>query len=625
MKARFLATSILALVAFAGGAQAQSVKQSIDVTYEIASDLTVVRTSHVEVTPMNPASVQSESQQHFSYTANQTAEILEAYTRKADGTQIPVDQSQIVTQNGLVGAVTSYTDLKIMLIPFRDVDVGDTIVMTSRLTEREHYLPKQYSYLQSLPPTPAESAVSIRLKTPKALSIAFDAHGFSYDEQVTDSDIVRHWSGTFEPSHINEHDIANPRAIVPTLAFSTLPSYEALAQDYYAAAAPKAAVTPAIQQLADQITAGKDDKRRKAEAIFDWMTREVQYVGIYFGNGRYVPNDADTILSRRLGDCKDHATLMSALLAAEGISSEQVLINIGPDYELPAVPVLQAFNHEILYLPEFGLYADPTSPDTTFGVLNRLEMDKPVVRVSAAGAQVTRTPVGYTADNVYRYNTSIVLGSDGRTHGETRIEATGEEAQLLRDFVAVVEARGPDTTLDELARNRGISGGQDFEITAPSSRDHSLPYRVTARWTDDQLSHIMDASWRPPGGLSPAPLDFHHFLGNYDSVSKRTYPVMCRPGMIEQNITVTLPGNVLLPSVPAKVTVDGNGVHAERWWEISGQTLQVHTRLSAMVEHRVCSADIINDVNARLKATGNVSPQLRFIRNTEAQQVDGTK
>ncbi len=625
MKARVLAAVIVALVAFAGSARAQSVKQSIDVTFDIASDLTVVRTSHVEVTPMNPASVQSESQQHFSYTADQTAEILEAYTRKADGTQIPVDQSQIATQNGLVGAITSYTDLKIMLIPFRDVDVGDTIVITSRMTERDHYLPKQYSFLQSVPPTPAESTVSIRLKTPKALNIAYDVHGFSYDEQVTDSDIVRHWSGTFEPSHINERDIANPRAIVPMIAFSTLPSYQALAQDYFAAAAPKAAVTPGIQKLADQITADKDDKRAKAEAIFDWMTREVQYVGIYFGNGRYVPNDANTIMSRRLGDCKDHATLMSALLAAEGIGSEQVLINIGPEYELPAVPVLQAFNHVLLYLPDFGVYADPTSPDTTFGVLNRLEMDKPVLRVSAAGAEVTRTPVGYAADNIYRYNTSIVLGSDGRTHGETRIEATGEEAQLLRDFVATVESRGPDTTLDELARNRGISDGQDFEITAPSSRDHSLPYRVTARWTDDQLSHIMEASWRPPGGLSPTPLDFHHFLGSYDSTSKRTFPIICRPGMIEQNITVALPGNVLLPSVPPRISVDGNGFHAERWWEASGQTLQVHTRLSTMVERRVCTADFITDLSARLKVAGNVSPQLHFVRNTEAQQVDRTK
>ena len=615
-----LGIAVAVFLALAGTAHAQSARQSLDISFDIDSNLTVVRTMHIEVTPLNASSVQNASQQHISYTTGQTSEILEAFTRKADGTQIPVDPGQIVTQDGLVGAVTSYTDLKIKLIPFRDLDVGDTVVLTSRITEHEHYLPNQYSFLDSVPPLPAETTVSYQLKTPKSLNVSYDAHGFAYDEQTTDTDITRHWSGTFEPRHISEHDIADPRAIVPTLAFTTLPSYQALAEVYFAAAGPKAAVTPAIQTLADQITAGKDSDRAKAEAIFDWMTREVQYVGIYFGNGRYVPNDADTILSRRLGDCKDHAALMSALLAAEGIASEQVLINVGPQYTLPQVPVLQAFNHVLLYIPEFAVYADPTAPDTTFGVLNRLEMDKPVLRVSDKGAVLARTPVGNAADNVYRYDTAIALGSDGRSHGETRIEATGEEAQILRDFVAVIEARGADTTLEELAHNRGIAGGQDFAIAAPSSRDHSLPYRVTTTWTDDQLSHIMEPSWRPMTGLSPVPLDFHHFLGNYDG-STRVNPIVCRPGIIEQNTTIMLPGDVLLPSVPGNVAIEGNGWSFQRWWEVSAQTLRVHSRLTTNVSGRVCNADFINGLNAKFRAAGNVfSPQLHFVHATQAQQ-----
>ncbi|MBV9484412.1 MAG: hypothetical protein JO249_27215 [Acidobacteria bacterium] len=43
--------------------------------------------------------------------------------------------------------------------------------------------------------------------------------------------------------------------------------------------------------------------------------------------GRYIPNDTKTILSRRFGDCKDHAILLVALLAAKGIEGEQVLID----------------------------------------------------------------------------------------------------------------------------------------------------------------------------------------------------------------------------------------------------------------------------------------------------------
>ena len=63
----------------------------------------------------------------------------------------------------------------------------------------------------------------------------------------------------------------------------------------------------------------------------------------------------------KFGDCKDKATLMSALLAAKGIASEAVLINFGESYKLPEPPTMVALNHVILYLPEFDLYDDPTA------------------------------------------------------------------------------------------------------------------------------------------------------------------------------------------------------------------------------------------------------------------------
>ena len=70
---------------------------------------------------------------------------------------------------------------------------------------------------------------------------------------------------------------------------------------------------------------------------------------------------------------------------AKGISSEQALINLGNAYTLPEPPTMVALNHVILY-PEFDLYDDPTANFAAFGVLAAENYDKPVVRVSAAGA-----------------------------------------------------------------------------------------------------------------------------------------------------------------------------------------------------------------------------------------------
>src|SRR5262249_4441653 len=76
------------------------------------------------------------------------------------------------------------------------------------------------------------------------------------------------------------------------------------------------------------------------------------------------------------------ATLMSALLAAKGIASEYALINTAPVYQLDATPQVASFNHVILYLPEFDLYADPTAAVSFVGRLPRVDRGKPVLRAS---------------------------------------------------------------------------------------------------------------------------------------------------------------------------------------------------------------------------------------------------
>ena len=138
---------------------------------------------------------------------------------------------------------------------------------------------------------------------------------------------------------------------------------------YAAAASPKSFVTPEIAALADDITKGIDDRRQQAIAIDAWMKKNIRYVAVFLALGRVVPNDAASVLRNKIGDCKDKATLMSALLAAKGIVSEAVLINLGGTYSLPEPPTMVALNHVILYLPEFDLYDDPTQNFAAFGVL----------------------------------------------------------------------------------------------------------------------------------------------------------------------------------------------------------------------------------------------------------------
>ncbi|MGO4779545.1 transglutaminase family protein, partial [Lysobacter sp. 2RAB21] len=135
----------------------------------------------------------------------------------------------------------------------------------------------------------------------------------------------------------------------PGYAFSTFRSYGQIAAAYGERALPKAAPTPRVRKLADEIAAGKKDQREVAKALYEWVSTNIQYAGNCIGLGAVVPRDQEFVLDNRIGDCKDHATLLQALLAAKNVPATQALINAGNVYQLPDIPVASSVNHVLNY------------------------------------------------------------------------------------------------------------------------------------------------------------------------------------------------------------------------------------------------------------------------------------
>ena len=74
------------------------------------------------------------------------------------------------------------------------------------------------------------------------------------------------------------------------------------------------------------------------------------------------------MLASRFGDCKAHATILKALLAAQGIEANLVTVNAGLQYTLTEVATPN-FDHAIAYVPAIDTYLDPTVSLQAFGSL----------------------------------------------------------------------------------------------------------------------------------------------------------------------------------------------------------------------------------------------------------------
>ena len=614
-------------VTAAPSSHAQNMQQSTKVDIRLAPDLTLDETVRTETTPLVQSSVSAASQARWEIPGNQSADLVEAFTRKADGRIIPADLHDLATQDGVVGQAMSFVDLKVQQIPFRDVAVGDTTVVTIRFKESRHYIPGQYSQGWSILPGGTRKSLDVTLRAPATLTLYHDATDLAYEETEEGDEVVRHWSGSPPYRAVEETNVANLARVVPSLRFSTFQNYEAIARAYDDGARPMAAVTPEVQRLADEITKDRADARSQAEAIFDWVSRNIRYVAVYFGNGRYVPNDTATILSRRFGDCKDHATLLAALLAAKGITSEQVLIHLSPTYGLAKTATLQAFNHVIVYIPTLDLYVDPTVAFGAFARLPNGDLSKPVVRVSDHGAVVARTPTPSLQDNMVELSTHMVMSADGRRQGQTTVEARGEFVDFLRRFAAQAEQKGKELALRELAKQRGFVG--EFGLDAPPWTIAAEPYRITTAWDTKPPFDLVQEGWRGTLGFSPIVASPDLFFGTLDH-AKRVYPAGCRAGRAVSTVDVTLPDDISAVRLPEAVEAKATDFSYRTRWSAEGHHLKVRTEIESSVASRVCGPEQIDAIRAAYHAIEErVSPLLHFSRmdgqHDEVGPVDQTR
>ena len=126
-----------------------------------------------------------------------------------------------------------------------------------------------------------------------------------------------------------------------------------------AAGAPSAAVRTEAERLAG--LAGAEPAERVRRTL-DFVQTEVRYFGTEMGANSHRPADPDQVLKQRFGDCKDKATLLAALLKAQGIATTPVLVStLFRSEALDLLPSPLAFNHVIARVEvDGGLLLDAT-------------------------------------------------------------------------------------------------------------------------------------------------------------------------------------------------------------------------------------------------------------------------
>jgi transglutaminase-like putative cysteine protease len=536
--------------------------------------------------------LEHSKQTSISYsTSIQKAEVLHAFTLKADGRRIEVPKSnyQLKVNSGRDKDAPVFSDYSTLSVVFPEVAVGDRVAFAYKITQIEPIFPGHFSVKGTFSKMYAYDDVKITISAPAALWTQFAARQMQETRREQDGRVFLEWT------YQNPKPIKSKRKDwsvydaeqEPGYAFSTFKTYADIAQAYGVRARPKAAVTPTIQALADQIAKEQKTPREQARALYDWVATNITYAGNCIGVGAVVPHDIGFILENRMGDCKDHATLLQALLAAKGIASTQALVNAGSAYRLPKIPVVSSVNHVINYLPDLNVFADSTSQTTPFGMLPFSVIAKPVLLLDGYQEDM-KTPSPAAGANRQAMKSTIRIHADGSASGDVSVQLKGEFAVESRARLRHFPKDQEDEMVENVLSSVGLIGSGQVIKENPKELLDTYHYQV--KFKVDELVLLPGPAAFSITPLFPSEAPIQSFLGIATTPIEAT-DIACSSGTSVEEYVFHFPKNMRVLAVPRNMRVSNDVLSYQAKYRLKGNTLHVKRVLDDKIPGTICTPE----------------------------------
>lgn len=367
----------------------------------------------------------------------------------------------------------------------------------------------------------------------------------------------------------------------------------------------RVAATPEIAAKAQELTAGKTDFYDKTEAIGEFVQKQVRYVAIEVGIGGYQPHAAGDIFHNRYGDCKDKATLLSAMLSAVGVHAALMMVDSRRGFVDPDAPSLEG-DHMIaaIEVPKGNesprlhsmvtastgrryLIFDPTSEKTVFGELEHQLQGSYGILMEGADTQVIQLPVLDPALNTIRRTASFRLDADGVLKGTVTEKRFGDVSELRREVYAKGDAKEQTDFLDHML-------GRDF--TAFSATDVKVE-NVDALNKDFTLTYSLSAE-RYAKAMGSLLMVRPRVLGDLDidtDRKPRTVPINLDETMqATDEYSIEIPDGYSVDEIPDPVKLDLGFAAYQSDVQVTGNTL--HYKRTYTIRQITLPADRYADV-----------------------------
>ncbi|MCL5278806.1 MAG: DUF3857 domain-containing protein [Planctomycetes bacterium] len=419
---------------------------------------------------------------------------------KADGSAVPVDiakQSKVMIDRSQMSANIYDPNSKVLQVGIPGVEIGDVVHLVMEQPTLRRYMPDTWDDYQVFESTGCIKHGVYEVRAPKDRPLYHtmlkDPVGgtVKYEKQEREGQTIHRWEIRDVPRYYAEPGMPEAYTVVQRLLVSTLPDWKAVSSWYWRLCQPHLeATTPEMKAQVDKLTAGLTDRQKKIEAIFQWVSQQVRYMGITTEGTSpgWEPHDVKMTFENRHGVCRDKAALLVAMLRLAGFEAYPVLIQAGPkkDGEVPNVQ----FNHAITAVRnDDGLYQLMDCTDeSTKDLLPSYLCDCSYLVAHPQGETLQTSPIVPCHENMVLVETTGRIDAQGNLAAESEIKLNGINDNAYRGYFARIKAQERRRFFEGVLKSSMPTATlTDFELRPADMQDTSANLSVHLKYTAKDL------------------------------------------------------------------------------------------------------------------------------------------
>ena len=539
-----------------------------DIEYTVHSDLTYRIKERKQIKILNKGGHSYSDVIIFYNTAYETLSIDSAKTIKAGGETDELNPNKILDVKAT--QTMMYTESRYKRFSMPSIEDGCVIDYTFVKTGRNLHLSRDFWRTFIIEKTIPQDEFRITFNIPKTKKIT---HKFTKKDprfKLEESEDEDKYSRTsrFVMKDISplvpEPNSPSVRELSTRLIVTSIPSWADIWSWYTKLSDNARDSNEEIESIVAEITDGKNTDLEKARAIYDWVSKNIRYVGLELGKHGYQPYKATSIFDNKFGDCKDKATMLLSMLDIAGVKGGSIVLI--PTNSMAQVdtsmPTLDQFNHAIATIVIDGkrYWLDTTGGETAFGDIPVSDQNREVFVIGDDKGEFMVIPVQAPEENLLDNQSELVLTAKGTITGRDIITYTGAFATAFRHRYKYESAAAQRQALENVL-NKFIPAARlvNYEIegidTLADEISYSREYKVEeyAPVADDLL--ILNVPLQKIG------------MSEIVSTGERIHPLVIGQTMMRKGkVTLRIPEGYRVRNKPKPVEITNNfGSYMEKY------------------------------------------------------------